>query len=482
MILAVAILFFAAGPVRADSDTYIEFPINPLDAWWQPGSGNTLRDFTQYNNHNGTLGVVNGAGLVDTRGHPFFEPLGSNGRACVSCHQPSQSMSLAAEYVRYRWQLTQGQDPLFSAIDGSDCPALPQAQESAHSLLLDRGVIRVALPWPRHNAAGKPAQFTITVVNDPTGCNGSSLYGLAAARPMLSVYRRPRVVANFPNPAGNCARNKAATIMADGRAGSLRDQAIDAGLTHLEMKTPPTDAQLQGIIAFECQVYAAQTSDGQDVFAFPGGSSNLGPENMRLAMQISTLLKKPATAGTQARLQHLDLDVHGPATGTEATLRASVARGEDIFFHRNFSITGAEGINSGGRPITGTCASCHDIPMSGMSSARWIDTGSTNQPWAISAPDLPLFKITCNADAPAHPFLGRVIYTQDPGRALVTGKCADVGAIAVEQLRGLSARAPYFSNGSARTLGDVVDFYDRRFKAQFSPQEKQDLVNFLGVL
>jgi len=120
--------------------------------------------------------------------------------------------------------------------------------------------------------------------------------------------------------------------------------------------------------------------------------------------------------------------------------------------------------------------------MTGMASARWIDTGSTNQPAAIAAPDLPLFKITCNANAPAHPFLGRVILTQDPGRALVTGKCADVGAITVQQLRGLSARAPYFSNGSAATLGDVVDFYDRRFKAGYSAQEKQDLVNFLSVL
>jgi cytochrome c peroxidase len=52
----------------------------------------------------------------------------------------------------------------------------------------------------------------------------------------------------------------------------------------------------------------------------------------------------------------------------------------------------------------------------------------------------------------------------------------------VQQLRGLAARAPYFSNGSAATLGDVVDFYDRRFQAGYSAQDKQDLVNFLSVL
>jgi cytochrome c peroxidase len=52
----------------------------------------------------------------------------------------------------------------------------------------------------------------------------------------------------------------------------------------------------------------------------------------------------------------------------------------------------------------------------------------------------------------------------------------------MQQLRGLSARAPYFSNGSAKTLGDVIDFYDRRFGIGYSAQERQDLVNFLSVL
>jgi cytochrome c peroxidase len=52
----------------------------------------------------------------------------------------------------------------------------------------------------------------------------------------------------------------------------------------------------------------------------------------------------------------------------------------------------------------------------------------------------------------------------------------------MQQFRGLAARAPYFSNGSAKSLGELVDFYDRRFDMKLSGQEKQDLVNFLGVL
>ncbi|HZS49477.1 MAG TPA: hypothetical protein VFA54_01345 [Bryobacterales bacterium] len=49
-------------------------------------------------------------------------------------------------------------------------------------------------------------------------------------------------------------------------------------------------------------------------------------------------------------------------------------------------------------------------------------------------------------------------------------------------MRGLSARAPYFHSGSAATLLDVVNFYDRRFGIGFTEQEKADLVAFLGAL
>jgi len=49
-------------------------------------------------------------------------------------------------------------------------------------------------------------------------------------------------------------------------------------------------------------------------------------------------------------------------------------------------------------------------------------------------------------------------------------------------LRGLAARAPYFHNGSAATLMDVVNFYDQRFSIGFTDQQKQDLVNFLNTL
>jgi cytochrome c peroxidase len=57
-----------------------------------------------------------------------------------------------------------------------------------------------------------------------------------------------------------------------------------------------------------------------------------------------------------------------------------------------------------------------------------------------------------------------------------------VGSILMQQFRGLTARAPYFANGSAADLTELVDFYDRRFKIGLTDKEKQDLVNFLSIL
>ena len=65
---------------------------------------------------------------------------------------------------------------------------------------------------------------------------------------------------------------------------------------------------------------------------------------------------------------------------------------------------------------------------------------------------------------------------------MISGNCADIGKVKGPILRGLAARAPYFHNGSAATLTDVVNFYDQRFRLDFSEQDKKDLVAFLRSL
>ncbi|HEX4135958.1 MAG TPA: hypothetical protein VHY84_15190 [Bryobacteraceae bacterium] len=65
---------------------------------------------------------------------------------------------------------------------------------------------------------------------------------------------------------------------------------------------------------------------------------------------------------------------------------------------------------------------------------------------------------------------------------MVSRPLAHVGKIKGPILRGLSSRAPYFHNGSAQSLLDVVRFYEKRFGLVLSLQDELDLVNFLSVL
>jgi cytochrome c peroxidase len=77
---------------------------------------------------------------------------------------------------------------------------------------------------------------------------------------------------------------------------------------------------------------------------------------------------------------------------------------------------------------------------------------------------------------------GEIVQTTDPGRALITGNWTDIGKFKGPVLRGVAGRAPYFHNGSAATLDQVVDFYNTRFNIGLSAQEHADLVAFLRSL
>ncbi|MBK6942275.1 MAG: hypothetical protein IPH13_19025 [Planctomycetes bacterium] len=50
---------------------------------------------------------------------------------------------------------------------------------------------------------------------------------------------------------------------------------------------------------------------------------------------------------------------------------------------------------------------------------------------------------------------------EDPGRFLVTGVASDLGRFKSPTMRNVALRAPYFHDGSAGDLAEVVEFYDR---------------------
>jgi hypothetical protein len=171
--------------------------------------------------------------------------------------------------------------------------------------------------------------------------------------------------------------------------------------------------------------------------------------------------------------------------------QASIARGEQIFNTQPLTISDVPGLTKGTQTITGTCTTCHDAPNVGDHSFPLpldIGTGHSleyeTDPNIIAGlqqlqpPTLPVFELVCTQG----PEAGQTFYTNDPGKALISGQCTDISRIKGPILRGLAARAPYFHNGAAANLSQVVNFYNQRFQIGLTPQQMEDLINFLQTL
>lgn len=499
VVLGVGLLVAGATAVAQVADAVRD----PVPKWWDADTDDRIPAHVLYDNPYGKLGVLNASGEVLTGDHPFLTPIGRNGRACITCHQPGNAMSVSVDSLRERWKTVGASDPVFAPVDGANCPNLPRGDQASHSLLLDHGLFRVPRPWPPRDLSGAVIQpeFTIEVVRDPTGCNTSRAYGLRSPHPTISVFRRPRVAANMryvmsesadTNPIGNKtglprARDPQSgkwiylPILADGGQPSIERQSAAAASGHLEMIEAMSPQQFQRITDFLMQIYVAQEySNGAGKLTGPGNPPALGTEALRAGEGLVFAVREDrAVFHSFAMWKNA-----APATPQE-DFRASVERGYDIYFRRPFFISDVPGFTTIGigNPYKRTCAFCHNGQLSGIDvSPGFMDIGVQNLPTADPAPHLPLFKLTCSRSAPPHPYLGRVVFTHDPGRALISGKCADIGSINLQQIRGLAARAPYFANGSAKDLRAVVDYYDRRFTMKLSERDKVDLVNFMSVL
>ena len=165
-------------------------------------------------------------------------------------------------------------------------------------------------------------------------------------------------------------------------------------------------------------------------------------------------------------------------SGTDArtAARQAIARGEALFDTRTFTITNVSGFNDelGAKTISGTCTSCHNAPNVGNNSVGlMMDIGVSAA--SRRTPDQPLYTLTSATT-------GERVQVTDPGRALVTGAWKDIARFKVPTLRGLPLRAPYFHDGSAATVMDVIDFTDARFSIGLTDSEKSDLAAFLNAL
>jgi len=418
------------------------------------------------------------SGGID-RGNTFFQPIGTNGRSCASCHVQSAAWSMTPNEIRARFAATGGTDPLFRTNDGANAPNLDvstvAARRAAYSMLLNRGVIRVGIGIPAN------AEFTLADVDDP--------YHYASAAE-LSLFRRPLPSTNLAFITG---------IMWDGRetqtpflppmhAGQDSDalnaalvkQASDATIGHAQ-GIDPTPEQLADIVAFESGLTTAQIRD--DVAGLLNeGDAIGGPRilaNQRFYVGINDTLGADPTG---ALFDQQSMGLFGAwsnAAGsnpTQVAARGAIARGEALFNGKPLTITGVAGLNDAlGLPsIAGTCTTCHNAPNVGNHTVGLpLNIGLADA--SRRTPDMPLYTLRNNAT-------GETVQTTDPGLALITGKWKDIGRFKGPVLRGLAARPPYFHNGFAADLGAVVDFYDTRFAMNLTTQEKQDIAAFLKAL
>lgn len=454
-------------------------------------NGHSIPNLFPIPNQTGLLETYNAGGKpVDLTG-PFFQSLGTNGRSCGSCHRPAEGWSVSAAEVQQRFQVTQGLDPIFRTNDGSVCDhnidtSTLAGRAQAYRLLTGRGLIRIALAVPAN------AEFNVISVQNPYGCNDPAT---------VSVYRRPLPATNLrfqsaimwdgreSSPQTGTQKITYATNPAD-LVADLAHQALDATAGHAQGSTPLSQQLQQEIVDFEMGLSTAQAVDFR-AGNLSAGAATGGPTAIALTTAPAFFVgindplggNPKGTAFTPAVFhlfdswtdQHAD-DGHGDEGGN--SLRASIARGQALFNSKPIQITGVAGLNDDlNMPVIGgTCGTCHDSPNIGnhsVSAPLNIGVGDLNSPLNVSY--LPVFTLQNKTTL-------QVITTTDPGRALISGAWKDVGRMKGPILRGLASRAPYFHNGSAASLSDVVNFYDTRFHIGFTAQEKADLIAFLNAL
>jgi hypothetical protein len=444
----------------------------------------------------GAIATLQPGGPTQTLQNAFFANLGTNGRTCFSCHQRQNGWTVSAASVQQRFEASKADDPIFRLIDGATCPSADvssmAAKRKAYSLLLSKGLIRIGLKVPDN------AEFRITAVKDPYNCNTNPVTGLthfgadAPTTGMVSVYRRPLPSTNL---------GFLTAIMADGREPDLTSQAIDATVIHAQRdrNNPLTDAQLKQIVAFETGIFTAQIFDnnakGLDTAAAMGGPAKLAA----LLPSFYAGINDPL-GGNKNGLPFTSkiFDLYDAWSGTYASwvstghdedvnaARRAVARGQALFNNTPINITRVAGINDalGVPSLSGFCGTCHDTPDVGNHSVKLpinigiANGGANNDNPRLDIKDLPVFSVSCVSG----PNAGQNYTVTDLGRAMISGTCADIGKVKGPILRGLAGRAPYFHNGSAATLLDVVNFYDDRFNIGFTEKQKRDLVAFLQSL
>ena len=386
-----------------------------------------LFGFEIFPNPSGFAGTVSTQGHVDRTG-AFFTPQGTNGRSCATCHLPEDAWGINPGTLLRLFRETDGTHPVFNTLDANN-PALPvgtvEQRRAAYSMLLGRGIFR------RGGAPKADAEWELIAAEDPHGFANTG---------RLVHWRRVMPTFNFAVGSATVNWDGGNTIGSDQRAG-LENQAR-RNITGAQQGQPPTEAVVDEITDFSESLSTAQ------VLLFSAGlldarGAQGGPK---------ALSRMPKIEG---RFDLFDgwIDSRDPR-------RAQIARGQELFNTQNVG---------GGR-----CSACHTVSNSGTSFAdRLFDVRAASP--AVRPPDLPLYTFRNRTT-------GETKQLTDAGQGNVTGRWQDLGRFKTPSLRALAARAPYFHNGIAPTLEDVVRHYETQLGFVFTDDEREDLVAFLKAL
>lgn len=470
--------------ITATLSTLLMLALTPLSAGSNHEGENKLPNMFTSSNAHGKDATYSTAGFIDLT-NPFFKSLGSNGRSCASCHIPSQGWTITPQGVQAIFDKTAGLDPIFRLVDGANSPTASVStvdeRREAYSMLLNKGNIRVGIGIPND------AEFILVEADDP--------YGFASETE-LSLFRRPMPTTNLKflstvmwdgrettrdNNSSDCIYGT--TICFSPVSFDLSTQSNHATLGHAEALRELTTEERDSIVAFELELFTAQIHDKKagnlTAEKGHGGPKALTKQDYYFGINDTLVGDYRTQAAFNPNVMSLydSWNRYAPGNSNQIkSARAAIARGEDLFNTKPIQITGVSGINDdlGVAVLPGTCTTCHNTPNSGNHSTPMpLNIGIADE--SRRTPDMPLYTLQNKAT-------GEIVKTTDPGRALITGKWKDIGRFKGPILRAVASRPPYFHDGSAANLAEVVEFYNNRFSIGLTAEEKADLVAFLAAL
>lgn len=378
-------------------------------------------------NAGGDAATFSPRGSVNLSGE-FFKAQGKNGQSCASCHIPEEAWSITPATLQKLFDETDGKAPVFSPLDANNPNmdiSTKEARRAAYSMLLTKGLFR------RGGAPRPDSEWELIAVDDP--------HGLASLNLMVE-WRRPQPTINFPVGSSTVNWDGVNTMGEDLHAGLVKQTG--KLITGALQGPPPTPQLVNEIVDFETSLFTAQvTRPGMGRLDADGARG--GPE---------ALASMPKVEGP--------FNLFDAWANSPDPKRAQVYRGQQVFNSMNANHS--------------SCNFCHDAANNGtnMSNILFdIDTASAD----VRTPDLPLYTFR-NKET------GKILQLTDAGLGQFTGRWIDLGDFKTPSLRGLAARAPYFHNGIAPTLEDVVHHYETRLGFVFTDQERADLVAFLKAL